>query len=203
MSHPLPELFLNDMRKMLGDHYQKDTHTVLYPNYILRKAGLIKTDGMLRIMSYKAFSLNCDGSAYIYLKDRRQRDYVREVLNSWKEKNKGIKAVLERPEIKAKGGDGRCDFMLEANDGYYFQDLMEQEEAKVRDAGKMRQRATHGYDPDDKDYRTFFMIKDDNVAPGVYNDVDMSLVDEGATIAKLFGWDLGNIDGRVVEEILK
>ena len=187
---------------VLGDHYQKDTHTILYPNYMLRKAGLIKTDGMLRILSYKAFSLNCDGAAYIYLKDRRQRDHVRDLLYRWKDSNKGIKAILERPQIKAKGADGRCDFMLEANDGYYFLDLMEQEEERVSDAGKRGQRATHGYDPEDRDYRTFFMMKDEGVKPGDY-DLDMSLPDEGVTIARLFGWDLGNADGRVVNEILR
>ena len=188
---------------LLGDHYQKDTHTILYPNYVLRKAGLIKTDGMLRVLTYKAFCLNCDGSAYIYVKDRREIDNVRDILTEWMNRdNSGIKRIFEKSEIKAMGADPRADFMLEAEDGYYFQDLMEQREEKVSDAGKRGQKATHGYHPDDPEYRTFFMMK----GPGVRKNAEishMSLVDEGPTIARLFGWDLGRTDGHAVDTMLE
>jgi len=187
---------------VLGDHYQKNVHTALYPNFILRKAGLIKTDRRLNILSRKAFSLNADGAACIYVKDRRQTDRVRNLLLDWKEKEAGIKALLEKDEIRKKGGDGRCDFMLEAEEGYYFLDLMEKEKERVSESGGRLQKATHGYDPEDEGYRTFFMLKDEGVAPGLY-DPDMTLADEGVTIARLFGWNLGETDGRVVREILK
>ncbi len=180
---------------ILGDHYQKDVYTALFPNYILKKAGLIKTDRKLRVLSWKAFSLNCDGAACIYLKDKRILPDVKRLLNDWKDKNEGIKAVIEAPLIRRKGGDKRCDLMLEANDGWYFLDLMEKESEEVSRMGSSGNRATHGYDPDDERYRTFFIIKDEKVRPGSY-DTKMSLSDEGATIAGLFGWDLGKTDGR-------
>ena len=192
----------NTVIVLLGDHYQKDTHTILYPNYVLRKAGLIKTDGRFRVISYKAFSLNCDGADYVYVKDRRELDNVREILYKWKnEEGSGIKCIYERQDIIAKGADPKCDFMIEAEDGYYFQDLMENRSMKVDDAGKYGQRATHGYDPDDPDYRTFFMIKGPGVKKGI-SVPEMSLVDEGPTIAKIFGWNLGKTDGHVVSSII-
>ena len=187
---------------LLGDHYQKDTHTILYPNYVLRKAGLIKTDGMLRVLTYKAFSLNCDGADYIYVRDRREIDNVREVLTDWMNtEGSGIRHIYEKPDIKAMGADSKADFMLEAEDGFYFQDLMEQRAESVRDAGKRGQKATHGYHPDDPAYRTFFAIKGPGVRKGI-EIPEMSLVDEGPTLAAMFGWDLGHTDGHVLE-ILK
>ena len=62
-------------------------------------------------------------------------------------------------------------------------------------------KATHGYLPDKPDYKTFFLATGYGIREKVEIE-SMELYDEGPTLARLMGLDLGKVDGRVVEEIL-
>lgn len=192
---------------ILGDHYQKDVERVIYLNDLLCRHGYLTMKNG-RITDWKAIGKNCDGSAYIYIR-KGCRDVYEPLYNLFKElqfdEEFGIEQVYTHGQAVQKGADRRCAMMLEAKDGWYFLDsgrgISENVMIDQADAPSPQLRAVHGYDPDKEDYTTFFMAS----GPGFKKDVripSMRLIDEGPTLAKLLGVSLGEIDGRVLEEML-
>jgi len=195
---------------VFGDHYQKDTHTIFYPNTFLKEQGYIKVRGK-SIASYKAVVKNCDGAAYIYLNPEYETSALKEelekkVLMLFEKASQnaayGIKHIVSREEAIQKGADANCIGMLEAADGFYFLDETEVLLRNVSEEKLHKMRATHGYDPMTEDYGTFFMAKGKNIKENVLID-SMELVDEGTTLAHMLGIDLGEVDGKVIYDMLK
>ena len=96
--------------------------------------------------------------------------------------------------------------MLEAADGYYFQNGWEEYRRKAGASDHHTdfhiQAATHGYLPDRDGYRTFFMAAGPHFTAGARVE-KMSLVDEGPTLAEILGLDLGRVDGRTMKELIR
>lgn len=191
---------------ILGDHSQLPVGNVIYPNYIFKENGLIRIKKN-KIHSWKVFAHNCDGSCYIYLKDKKDLELkaqVKGLLEELKEEfPEGIEKIFTGEEAKKLGADGDCTFMLEASEGWYFLDEYDELTTEVdMKSGKAHMMlATHGFLPTKKDYHTFFAAKGVGLASNVEIE-KMSLVDEGPTIAKLLGLELPDTDGRIINEIL-
>jgi len=62
-------------------------------------------------------------------------------------------------------------------------------------------RATHGHQPDKGPQPTLIAFGP-SIRPGVVLDRG-NIVDEPATVARVLGIDMGDIDGKVLEELLK
>ncbi len=193
---------------LLGDHYQRDVHKIVYLNHFLREKGYLETEGR-HVRDWRAISKNCDGSAYIYL--RRGYGYLQgELYDLFNELKKdeanGIAAVYTGAEAAAMGADPRCALMIEAAEGFYFLDEWRRFSENVMvnegDSPVGRMMAVHGYDPRLPGYGTLFMAK----GPDFNRDVaipTMNLADEGATLARLLDVDLGEVDGQVIEAFLR
>lgn len=188
---------------VLGDHSQIDVHTVIYPNFWLREKGLIEVKNG-KIRRFLAYAHNCDGSAYIYVrkglgKEERERvvKAVRELKEAFPE---GIERIYTRKEAAALGADENCACMLEAAEGYYFLDEMEQLTADVENDRDIKHwmKATHGYHPDKPEYGTIFIASGCGIRTGVRIG-KMSLVDEGPTIAAAMGISLNGTAGRTLD----
>lgn len=190
---------------LLGDHYQKDTHSVIYPNYYLYRSGFITVKNG-RIVGWHAVARDCDGSCYIYVKDQSSEQEVLNVLLEMKREQKGIQKIFTSQEAKALGADPECTFMLEAEPGYYFQNGWQAAGGKVEPGSFLSdphlQSATHGYLPQDEGYQTFFMAAGPDFLPGAEAE-QMSLVDEGPTLAHVLGLNLGKIDGQTIKVLLR
>ena len=190
-----------DMEKttvvVLGDHCQVDVHTVVYPNYYLKKAGFITCKGD-KIDSYDFYAQHCDGSCYIYAGD----ELLRDMKDMSKDERKSLMATLRaclgqipeemiakivsRREVKQMGADENCVCMLEAKPGYYFQNAFEKPYEKVEEMTGHRMRATHGYTPDLPGYETFFMMSGYGAEPGKLRE-EMHLYDEAPILADILG----------------
>lgn len=199
-----------DMEKttviLLGDHCQLDTKQIVYLNFLLKEKGYLSAVGG-RITDYKVLAKNCDGSCYLYLHPAYRNDAalkaeLTELFTKLaKEKKYGIDRILTGQQAGELGADETCFLMMEARDGYYFLDECETLTRSVSGEKKHKMRATHGYLPDKPDYQTFFMAK----GCGIRRDVTMpamTLYDEGPTLARLMGLDLGKTDGRILWELL-
>lgn len=191
---------------ILGDHSQKDAHTIIYLNQILFDAGFIEyRDG--RIVDYQALAKSCDGSTYIYLKDRSVRGRVYELLTSFaKISENGISKIFEESEIIELGADSCASFMLEATEGFYFLDEIglgvHRKIEVVEHSYSHALIGVHGYLPTLPNYQTVFIAS----GAGIKSSVEisqMSLIDQGPTLAKLLGLKLPLVDGRVLHEILE
>lgn len=187
---------------LLGDHSQLDIRNVILLNRIFREQGYLKVHNG-KICDWKVICKNCDGSAYVYIRQEGQsgserlrlKNEVYDLLRVMKQDpDNGIAAIYSRKKAEEMGADPGCTFMLEARKGFYFQDELDESAIPVI------QKATHGYHPGRKNYQTVFMIAGPDIQPGI--DIgEMSLLDEGPTIAEIMGFTLPDIDGRVLREI--
>ncbi|MBQ8591588.1 MAG: alkaline phosphatase family protein [Lachnospiraceae bacterium] len=191
---------------LLGDHFQLDTHTIVYFNYMLKEKGYLSTKGD-KITDYKVIAKNCDGSCYIYVHPKYREDeaLLSEVTQMFTtlspDEIYGIERIFSGKEAGKLGADDNCVIMIEAKKGYYYLDEFEVLTRPVKEEKKHKMRATHGYLPDKPDYKTFFMATGYGIQEHAEVEA-MQLYDEGPTLAKLMGLELPDIDGRIVEEIL-
>ncbi|MDR7001192.1 ectonucleotide pyrophosphatase/phosphodiesterase [Neobacillus niacini] len=202
-------IYENSTIAILGDHSALDECKALNLNVLLQRQNLISINTNGKINNWRAYCKSCDGSAYIYLKDKHDLqglNAIQQLLDSLLlDPDSGIEAVISGEQAAAKGADGMCAFMVEAKKGYYFLEDFQGEYIKNIShknvtADKKYTLATHGYSPEKDDYTTIFMA----AGKGIRHTAIPSahLVDEGPTFARLLGLDLGNTDGRVLEEIL-
>lgn len=177
---------------LLGDHSQIDVHTAINLNNRFEKDGYIKSVNHV-IKDWKIYAQPCDGSCYIYLSNPENTNFYEEVFEYLHvlhgEKRSGIGKVYTGEEAKQFGADKDCSFMLEAKIGYYFTN-------KENDL-----KATHGYLPTIPGYQTLFMASGKGIKKNARVS-NISIVDEGPTIAKLLGIELGDVDGNVIEGLL-
>jgi len=195
---------------LLGDHSSLDEDKVVNLNVLLREKGYITINKKGNIKDYKAIIKNCDGSAYLYLKDKEDKNLKKDIYNLFTDFNKDfncIEAIYDRDQAINFGADPKCTFMLEANKGYYFLDEFEGEiirEVKDHHIGVVPDftRSTHGYSPFKENYTTVFMATGKGIKKGVIID-EMSLVDEGPTLGSLLGIELKEADGKVIWEFIE
>lgn len=190
---------------VLGDHCQIDADTIVYPNFYLRDKGLITVkDG--RITDYKVIAQATDGSCYLrlnkkYADNEAVLEEVTDAINAMKaDERLGIEAVFTGEEANLNGADETCLAMLEAKRGFYFLNEFEILSEPVSETKNHKMFAIHGCLPSKEENITFFLAHGRGVKKGVHIP-SMRLWDEGPTIAKLMGWDLGDVDGEVVEVV--
>jgi predicted AlkP superfamily pyrophosphatase or phosphodiesterase len=202
-------IYENSTLVVLGDHSALDENKALNLNVLLHKQNLITTNAKGKLINWKAYCKSCDGSAYIYIKDKQNSatfNEVRTLLDSLhQDPNSGIEQVLTGEQAAERGADGTCAFMIEAERGYYFLEDFEGEYIKTITqedvtADKKFTLATHGYSPEKENYGTILMAAGKGIKPVILPSI--RLIDEGPTFARLLGVSLGRTDGRVIEEIL-
>lgn len=202
-------IYDNSTVVVLGDHSALDENKALNPNVLLQRSNLIKTNSKGKIINWKAYCKSCDGSAYIYVKDKHDGATMEALATLFRslleDSDSGIEKVLTSEQASEKGADPQCAFMLEAQKGYYFLEDFEGEYVKTVaeedvTADKKYTLACHGYSPEKENYTTIFMAAGKGIKPVTLPSI--RLIDEGPTLARLLGVSLGNTDGRIIEEIL-
>ncbi|MGO1367978.1 MAG: ectonucleotide pyrophosphatase/phosphodiesterase [Senegalia sp. (in: firmicutes)] len=194
---------------LLGDHSSLNENKVIYLNRLLKEKGYIEVNKEGSIVTYLAIVKNCDGSAYVYTKndDEKIKEEIFELLNEFNMKHNCIDNIFTSNQAKELGADEKCAFMLEAKKGYYFLDDHKRkviEDIKEEDIGNIAHitLSTHGYSPFKEDYTTVFMAKGCGIKKGIVID-EMSLIDYAGTFARILGFEMNDIDGRVLDEIIE
>lgn len=194
--------FENSTIVVLGDHTLLDVNYVIKVNKLFVDHGLISVDTKGRVQDWTTYMNTCDGSAYIYMKDKDDSSLKSKILNLIqrfsKSHNDCIEEIVSSEEAALLGGDIHCAFMLESKKGFYFVNDIGGE--IIEPTGKLHYRGSHGYSPSKNEYDTFFAIKGPRIKKN-YNIGEMSLLDEGPTIAEVLSGTLEGAEGRVLEEI--
>jgi predicted AlkP superfamily pyrophosphatase or phosphodiesterase len=203
-------IYENSTLVVLGDHSALDENKAINLNVLFHKQGLITSNGKGKIINWKAYCKSCDGSAYIYIKDKHDTATIHEVKrlidSLLKDPESGIESALTGAQAAEKGADGTCAFMLEAQRGYFFLEDFEGEFIKTItkedvNADHKYTLACHGYSPEKENYGTIFMAAGKGIQAVTLPSI--RLIDEGPTFARLLGVNLGQTDGRVIEAMLK
>jgi predicted AlkP superfamily pyrophosphatase or phosphodiesterase len=195
-------MYENSTIIILGDHSSIDENKVINLNVLLKKHNYFKIGEKNQIVDYRAIVKNCDGSAYVYVKNSDEVGNVFEIIKKFNEEHKCIEKIYSKKEAEALGADPNCALMLEARCGYYFQDEHEGDVVVDINNNHKYTKATHGYSPFKEKYTTVFMASGKGIREGEIVE-KMNLVDEGPTIAKLLDIELKDADGKVIESFLK
>lgn len=192
---------------ILGDHGQTDIQDVIHLNVLLREQGFIRLHEDGSLASYDALVHSCALTAYVELgnpEDLAMKERVRAYLNSLKtDPRVQLAYVLDREEARAKYRvDGPFDFILESALPVAFGERWDLESiygSKIPGDHKVG-AATHGGNPERKELTTFLAAGPDVKAGAVVDK--RSMVDEAPTMARMLGFEMENIDGSAIEEIL-
>lgn len=190
----------NTVFMVVGDHGQLDVRYQVHLNTMLREKGLIYEKD--REMKWRAYIQSAGGAAYLHLKpdDPEAEKLALTVLEeAWKKDDYGIEHIYTGQELKDYHVDTKIQYMLEAKEGYCFEDglndpvIVDLKERRIR-------HATHGYSPDKPGYRCNLVISGTGIKAG-YEFGDTNMTDIAPTIAKILGIEFGPGDGRPLNEI--
>ena len=193
---------------IVGDHGQLDVRYKINLNTLFKKHGLIYEEepfyGQPTRKDWRAYVQGAGGAAYIHFRpnDKEARELAMRLIHEFAENEaNGIEAIYGRAELKELHVDDRFDFMLEAKEGYAFEDNDEGEViVDLHAQGKVY--ATHGYSPEKPDYTSNLIISGPRIKSG-YDIGDACVIDIAPTIASILNIPFNECDGRALKEIFK
>ncbi len=112
---------------ILSDHGHLPYSKMVRLNRLLKDEGLIKTGVSGEIEDWKVYAQSCDLSAYIFLtdpNDKELRQRTEKLIKKWiDEESVGIESFMTEKEAEETYGlSGTFDFIVEAADGFHFED---------------------------------------------------------------------------------
>ncbi len=185
---------------VVGDHGQFNVRYKVHLNNILKEENLIFEDN--GSLQWRAYFQSCGGSAYLHIRkdDKEAEKSVLEVLKKIMEKDQyGIDALYYREELNSLHIDKTIQYMVEAKQGYSFDDNLHKTTIEDLEEESMKY-ATHGYLPDKDNYRCNLIISGDKIRKE-HELGPVEMVDMAPTMAKILGIEFNSCDGRCLDEI--
>ena len=190
-----------------ADHGFAVASKLMLPNVLFRQAGLLTPRPGGGYAHVRAQAISEGGSALIYLTDpataNEDRQKVRELLAG----KEGIAAVIEPKDFDKIGiADPRLnpqapDFVVMAKNSYAFDASSVGEDFIIPAVLGRHMVGNHGYDSDNAKMNAVFIAAGAGIVPhahiGVFDNVDVA-----PTIARLFGIQMPNVDGKPLDDIL-
>lgn len=193
---------------ILGDHGQTDVEAVIHLNVLLRDQGYIRLDKEGNIQDYDALIVSTGLCAYVELGDPDNQPLAKEIrafLESLKDDpDVQLAYVLDKEEaLERYRVAGPFDFIIESRRPVAFGEeyACESLYGDRIPGSKTEGMATHGGSPERAELTTFLAAGPD-IRPGVVLP-SCSMVDEAPTMAAILGFEMPDVDGQVLREILK
>jgi predicted AlkP superfamily pyrophosphatase or phosphodiesterase len=187
-----------------SDHGFKKVAKVVYPNVLLKQAGLLAVSGS-KVTHCDVVAVAEGGMAFVYVNDAARKAELLPGLKKRFAAAEGITQVLDGHDGPTLGmptpeeNQGMGDLILFAKDGYAFKDGAGGEEAVAVSQGYL---GTHGYPASDPELDGIFIAQGNRIKPGVVLPRIANL-DVAPTIAQVLGLQIPRAEGRVLTEILE
>ena len=188
---------------IVSDHGFSAIEHAIFPNVILRKAGLIEVKGP-RIVGGDVNIVPQGGSAMLYFTAGVDRDKTAARVTQAFAGIKGIRKIVPTSALKEYGlpdpqSDPHApDMLLLAEEGYVFGDTAAGELPFVE---KPERLGSHGHDATIPDLRATFVAWGAGIRHTQLSG-DVQNIDVAPTIAKLLNLDMPNVDGKPISAIL-
>lgn len=193
---------------IMGDHGQQDISKNINLNILLKDAGFIKCDDTGKLIDYDAYCHSVSLSGWIQLKnpdDKKMYEKVYDFLKSLKDNPEyNIGYLYTKKEADELFGlVGPFDFVLEGKEPMNFSNTLAGKDPFERylRPGQHSSVASHGHLPW-KDETTTFIACGPDVKENVVIERS-KMINEAPTMAKMLKLNMENIDGEVIEEIIK
>ena len=174
-----------------GDHGHENTRAIFQPNVYLAQHGWLK-DGQARFHG-------AGGSAFLYLKDRKDTtlvDRIKKVLSQSPEGQQQLFRFIDRPELDRMGAAPQPVLALAMKPGYLARSGVKGKALKTDVGG-----SAHGYDPTYPTMHTTFIAVGTGIGPH-QNIAGMGIKDIAPLVAQLLQLDLNAPDGKLMPGIL-
>lgn len=192
---------------IMGDHGQTDVERVLNFNRVLQEKGLQKLDENGHLESFDAYCHSTGGCGWIELSDpadEELRQKVYRVLLEAKDSGKyGLGYVFTKEEADERFHlTGPFDFIIEGEEPLSFgYDPAAPLFTKAAPGDYKTAPGTHGGLPW-RNHRTTFFACGPAFKKGAVIE-QACLVDEAPTMAKILGFEMEDIDGKCLDDILR
>jgi len=185
----------------VGDHGVLPVHTVVAPNAVLEREGLIELDLKGSVVAWSAIARSNGGTTFVYATDERRALRARTALALQGERTRAFR-VVSAGEMLSSGADREAWFGLEAEPGFYFSDA-----TRPPLLGAAALRAVGGYLPERSEMDTGFVAWGRGLRTSV-RIPRMRLTDVAPTVARLLGLEFDDgesrdFDGRPLVGILR
>jgi len=187
-----------------SDHGFKKVVKVIYPNVLLKQAGLLTAAGPA-VARCDAVAVAEGGLAFIYVTNPARKAELLPALKTRFAAAEGIARVLDGHDGPSLGmptpeeNQGMGDVILLAKDGYAFKGEAAGEAAVAISQNYL---GTHGYPATDPELDGIFIASGNRIKSGVRLP-RMANLDVAPTIAQLLGLQIPRVEGRVLAEILE
>jgi predicted AlkP superfamily pyrophosphatase or phosphodiesterase len=189
---------------VLSDHGFKAVKHQVLPNAALLKAGLLQAaDG--KVTATQAYAVPEGGSALVYI---TVPDPSGDLLARTRQALAGLEGIDKIVEPKDYAGyglpspssnDQMSALFLTAKDGYAFAGAAGDRIVIDAPEGSL---GAHGYTASDPDLQSLFIAWGRGIRSGVRLDT-VDNVDVAPTASHLLGFEMKNVDGRVLKDILR
>jgi predicted AlkP superfamily pyrophosphatase or phosphodiesterase len=190
-----------------SDHGFANVTSVLYPNSLFRRAGLLELGATNQLSKARVQLVSEGGLGMIYLNNPDTRESDREKVIELLLGKPGVAEIIG-PDQFAKYGlpspaptNGMADLVLIAADGYGISSSARPQEL-VLAAGVNDNLGYHGYVGTNPKMNAAFIASGAGVKRGGKVGL-IDNVDVAPTIAKIFGETIPNATGRVLTEVLE
>lgn len=189
---------------IVSDHGQLNKTRAVALNALLADRGLLTVDAEGHVVDYVAIAKSAGMSAYVYLKDPRDFDRVRAVLEQMREDGLyGFERVYTAEEARREEGlYGYFAFVLETDSYTSFSNAFTRPYVRPIDTSDYKfGRATHGYHPEKGPQPTLIAFGP-HIRPGARLP-RRPIIDEAPTYARILGVEMPEAEGVAIEEILQ
>lgn len=176
-----------------GDHGNTEVHTQIRPNIWLIEAGL--RGEKLETGDWRATFHALGGSAFLRVREAKDAEAVRRVLDGLPRATRELFRIVERDELDELGSDPEAPFALAAASGFVIDD---------RAAGPVLQPnpgMSHGHHPDHPEMNTGFIAKGAGIRAGASTPM-LPLTAIAPLVAALLGLDFDPPDGVLYAGLL-
>jgi len=178
-----------------GDHGFVDVKTNVSPNVWLVKAGLLND---VKKDDWKAQFYTVGGSAYLYLKDKKDSktlDQVKEMLSKLPEDERKLFRIIDRKQLDAAGANPEVALALTGENGASFGN------SSTGDATKPGKGGAHGYFPDFHEIQTGFVAFGPGIKKGGVIPI-MNVRDIAPAVSTILGFPFPSAEGKIPAGLL-
>lgn len=189
---------------IVSDHGFSPIERQVFPNVVLREAGLAKVAGN-RIVGGDVRIVSQGGAALVYISDKAHRDEIEAKVKAAFEANKDVSRIVMTADLGKYGvanpdvDPHAPDMVLFAREGAMFGDTAA---GSMSFRDKPERLGTHGHDPDLRNLKATFVAWGPEFKAGV--DLgEIQNLDVAPTLAKIMGLELPKAEGHVLSDALK
>jgi predicted AlkP superfamily pyrophosphatase or phosphodiesterase len=178
---------------LVSDHGFLPLTTMLQPNALFKREGLLKVDERGRVTEWQAYFHSSGGSGYVYVKDRSLVSRVQSLLTTLKQDPaNGIRSLWTRADLETRGSHPDAAFGFDMIDGFYTGGG---HDALVTPSGS---KGGHGFEPERQALHASLIMADPAVrARGSLGVVRMTQI--APTVASVLGVSLSPAAGRPLD----